>query len=65
MDCLTSAETAKAALKLVNEYFGNMPISAIILTHSHTDHYSGILCVLYSDTEKKRVCSRSLYESSH
>ncbi|MEB9673363.1 MULTISPECIES: MBL fold metallo-hydrolase [Bacillus cereus group] len=49
----------------MNEYFGNMPISAIILTHSHTDHYSGILCVLYSDTEKKRVCSRSLYESSH
>ncbi|WP_260503374.1 MBL fold metallo-hydrolase [Bacillus cereus] len=53
IDCLTSAETAKAALKLVNEHFGNMPISAIIIPHSHTDHYSGILGVLCSDTEKK------------
>ncbi|OTZ72712.1 MBL fold metallo-hydrolase [Bacillus thuringiensis serovar kumamtoensis] len=53
IDCLTTAETAKAALKLVNEHFGNMPISSIILTHSHTDHYGGILDVLCSDTEKK------------
>ncbi|HDR5271732.1 MBL fold metallo-hydrolase [Bacillus thuringiensis] len=53
IDCLTSTETAKAVLKLVNEHLENIPINAIILTHSHTDHYGGILGVLCSDTEKK------------
>ncbi|KFN02008.1 MBL fold metallo-hydrolase [Bacillus clarus] len=53
IDCLTSKETAKAALQLVSNYFGNRPISAIILTHSHTDHYGGILGILQSGADKK------------
>lgn len=50
--CLTSKETAAAALKLVNEHFGEIPVSAVIITHSHVDHYGGVLGVLDSNTEK-------------
>lgn len=50
IDCLTSKETAEAAIKLVNEHFGEIPISAVIFSHSHVDHYGGILGVLNSKT---------------
>lgn len=51
IDCLGSKETAKAAIGLVNCYFGAIPISAVIITHSHEDHYGGILGVLDSTEE--------------
>lgn len=46
IDCLGSKETAEAALSLVNNYFGEIPVSAVIITHSHEDHYGGVLGVL-------------------
>lgn len=46
IDCLSAKETAEAALSLVNNYFGEIPVSAIIITHSHEDHYGGVLGVL-------------------
>lgn len=49
--CLSSKETAAAALKLVNEHFGEIPVSAVIITHSHVDHYGGVIGVLDSYTE--------------
>lgn len=52
IDCLTSTETAVAAIKIVNEHFGDIPISAVIFTHSHVDHYGGILGVLDSNTKE-------------
>ncbi|MGJ7921703.1 alkyl/aryl-sulfatase [Neobacillus sp. LXY-4] len=55
IDCLTTKETAKAALQLVHDYFGEMPISAVIITHSHTDHYGGILGVLDDAKEDARI----------
>jgi alkyl sulfatase BDS1-like metallo-beta-lactamase superfamily hydrolase len=42
IDPLLSAETAAAALALVNETLGKRPVSAVIFTHSHIDHYGGI-----------------------
>ena len=50
IDPLTTAETASAAYELVTENLGNRPISAVIYTHSHLDHYGGILGIL--DREK-------------
>ncbi|HEX3046717.1 MAG TPA: alkyl sulfatase dimerization domain-containing protein [Bacillota bacterium] len=46
IDCLESKETAEAAIGFVNSYFGEIPISAVIITHSHADHYGGVLGVL-------------------
>lgn len=41
VDPLTNRETAAAALELVNEKLGARPVSAIIYTHSHADHFGG------------------------
>lgn len=46
IDCLSSKETAEAAIRLVHHYFGESPVSAVIITHSHQDHYGGVLGVL-------------------
>jgi len=46
IEALTCNETAEAAIRYVNEYFGEIPISAVIITHSHVDHYGGSLGVL-------------------
>lgn len=55
IDCLSSMETAKAAIELVNCYFGVIPIKAIIITHSHADHYGGVVGVLESCAEDVKV----------
>ncbi|UYO02485.1 alkyl/aryl-sulfatase [Paenibacillus sp. PSB04] len=49
IDCLTSQETASAALQLLKGYFGSFHISTVIFTHSHVDHYGGVLGVLPSE----------------
>ena len=42
IDPLTSKETAAAALALVNEKLGPRPVSAVLYSHSHGDHYGGV-----------------------
>ena len=42
VDALTTAETARAALALVTEHLGERPVSAVIYTHSHIDHFGGL-----------------------
>jgi alkyl sulfatase BDS1-like metallo-beta-lactamase superfamily hydrolase len=46
VDPLTTAETAAAALALARKHLGDRPISAVIFTHSHGDHFGGIDGVL-------------------
>ena len=41
-DPLISAETARAALAFANEKLGKRPVSAVIYSHSHVDHYGGV-----------------------
>ncbi len=41
IDPLTAAETARAALDLVTEKLGKRPITAVIYTHPHADHFGG------------------------
>lgn len=53
--CLTSQETAMAALNLVKEHFGLIPVSAVIISHSHVDHYGGVLGVLSFAEENTKV----------
>lgn len=46
IDPLTSAETARAGLELANQHLGERPVSAVIHTHSHVDHFAGVLGVI-------------------
>ncbi len=42
IDPMISKETAAAALALANKHLGARPVSAVIFTHSHIDHYGGV-----------------------
>jgi alkyl sulfatase BDS1-like metallo-beta-lactamase superfamily hydrolase len=46
VDPLTAKETAAAALDLANRNLGERPVSALIFTHSHVDHFGGVRGVL-------------------
>jgi len=45
IDPLTTAVTAAACLELANSELGSRPVTSVIYTHSHADHYGGILGV--------------------
>ena len=42
VDPLISREPAKRALDLINQELGPRPVSAVIYTHSHADHFGGV-----------------------
>lgn len=42
IDPLTVKETSRAALKFINEKLGERPVVAVIISHSHGDHFGGI-----------------------
>ena len=42
IDPLTSVETARAAMELVNATLGQRAVSAVIYSHSHADHFGGV-----------------------
>ena len=46
VDPLTTAETAKKALDFVNKQLGYRPVSTIVFTHSHMDHFGGVAGLL-------------------
>jgi len=46
VDPLTSVETARAAFALASRHLGERPISAVIFTHSHVDHFGGVAGIL-------------------
>ena len=45
IDPLTVEPAARAARELVNAHLGERPVTAVIYTHSHTDHFGGVLGV--------------------
>ena len=45
IDPLVSTEVAAAALALYREHRGERPVTAVIYTHSHVDHFGGVLGV--------------------
>ena len=46
VDPLTVAETAAAAIALARRHLGDQPVSGVIFTHSHVDHFGGVDGVL-------------------
>lgn len=46
IDPLTSSESSAAALALANKHLGERPVTAVLHTHSHADHFAGVLGVV-------------------
>ncbi len=56
IDPLTSAEASRAGLALANLKLGERPVVAVIHTHSHADHFAGVLGVIkQEDAESGKV----------
>lgn len=51
-DPLTAKETARAALKLINEKLGERPVVAVVYSHSHGDHFGGVRGVVSEEDVK-------------
>jgi alkyl sulfatase BDS1-like metallo-beta-lactamase superfamily hydrolase len=49
IDPLISAETAAAALRLYRTHRGDRPVTGLIYTHSHVDHFGGVKGVTSQD----------------
>lgn len=45
-DVLLTSQTAAAALALANEQLGELPVRAVIYSHSHIDHFGGVRGVI-------------------
>ncbi len=55
VDTLLAKETAAKAKELVDRELGERPISAILFTHSHTDHYGGVRGLIGEEDIKNGV----------
>jgi alkyl sulfatase BDS1-like metallo-beta-lactamase superfamily hydrolase len=54
VDTLTARETAAAAMAFARQHLGDKPVSAVIFTHSHVDHFGGALGVIPAEEVKAR-----------
>jgi len=52
-DPLTAKETAAAALKFINEQLGHRPVTAVIYSHSHADHFGGVRGIVEEEDVNK------------
>lgn len=55
IDALTCRETAAAALAFARQHLGDKPVTALMFTHSHVDHFGGALGVLTPEQVKAGV----------
>ncbi len=54
VDPLTAKETAAAAMAFARRHLGHKPVSAVIFTHSHIDHFGGVLGILSPEEAQER-----------
>lgn len=54
IDPLVSAECAKAAIDIYRKHRGQRVVKAVIYTHSHIDHFGGVLGVLPESPSKQQ-----------
>lgn len=68
IDALTVAESSAAAYGLVKKHVGDKPILAVIVTHSHGDHYGGLEGLVSAEDIKsgkvKFITPKGFYEES-
>lgn len=56
VDALTSRESAAAAMAFAEQHLGKKPVSGLVLTHAHADHFGGALSVLsQADAAQRKV----------
>jgi len=56
VDPLTCRESAAAAITFARKHLGNKPVSAIIFTHSHMDHFGGVFGVTsFQDVAERKI----------
>jgi alkyl sulfatase BDS1-like metallo-beta-lactamase superfamily hydrolase len=56
VDVLSTDSTARACLALANEHLGARPVVAVVYTHSHADHFGGVLGVTTVDDVESGRC---------
>lgn len=54
VDTLTCRETAAAALAFARKHLGDKPVTAIVFTHSHADHFGGAMGVVSAKEAAER-----------
>ncbi|HEY6514048.1 MAG TPA: alkyl sulfatase dimerization domain-containing protein [Burkholderiaceae bacterium] len=54
IDTLTARESAAAALAFARKHLGDKPVTAIVFTHSHIDHFGGVLGVVSAQEAAER-----------
>ena len=57
-DPLISGETARAAKELVDKHLGELPVVAVIYSHSHGDHWGGVRGIV-DEADVRAARSRS------
>lgn len=50
IDPAVSAEVSAAGMAMYREHRGDRPVTAVIYTHSHIDHFGGVLGIVDADT---------------
>ncbi|MEL7450648.1 MAG: alkyl sulfatase dimerization domain-containing protein [Pseudomonadota bacterium] len=64
VDPLTVKETAAAALQFARQHLGDRPVSAIIFTHSHVDHFGGVAGVVDAGTAPRIIAPMGFTEEA-
>jgi alkyl sulfatase BDS1-like metallo-beta-lactamase superfamily hydrolase len=64
VDPLTTKETAAAAMDFARTHLGDSPVSAVIFTHSHIDHFGGVLSVLGADGNTEIIAPEGFMEEA-
>lgn len=49
VDAATARETAAAAMAFARKHLGDRPVTGVIFTHSHVDHFGGVLGVISAE----------------
>ena len=54
VDALTSRESAAAAMAFAEQHLGKKPVSGLVFTHAHADHFGGALGVMSEEDAAQR-----------
>ena len=54
VDPLTAKETAARAIAFARQHLGAKPIVAVIFTHSHVDHFGGVLGIVTAEQARRQ-----------